>query len=88
MLGASSCEAGSLRSAAAHLRALLTEGRVGDRLQRLVEAPDLLGEAQRRLAGVEAAVDAAHLLRQAVEPLEDRVELTVAEDLARVWHSR
>ena len=50
---------------APHLRALLPERCVGDRLQRLVEVPELVRKPQRGLARIEPAIDAADFIGQA-----------------------
>jgi hypothetical protein len=67
------------RPAAAHLRGLSSERRVGERLQRLVQIGDLGRDAHERLLRVEATVQRVQLLADGVEALEQDVELPVVE---------
>ncbi len=67
------------RVAAAHLRRLLAERRVGERLQRLVQRRELAGDAEEVLVVVEALVRLRELVGDPVEPLEDQVEAPVGE---------
>src|SRR5207248_1565863 len=72
----------SAGAAAAHLRALLAERGIRDRLQRLVQAPQLVRQAGEALGMVEAPVEHVDLVDQLVQALEHRVELTVIEGIA------
>ena len=60
----------------------LPERGVRERVQRLVQLPKLVDHWCEVVAGVEAPVQLAHLRRQLVETLEQRVELTVSYLLA------
>src|SRR5204863_4063015 len=66
-------------SAAADVRALAPERRIGERLKRLVELRELARDPQHPLVRLEPAVDRGDLLRQTVETLEQRVELAVGD---------
>ena len=68
--------------AAPHLRPLGAERRVGERLQRLVETAELGDDPLQLVVRVEPAVEGVHLVAEPVEPLENRVELSVVEVLA------
>jgi transposase InsO family protein len=70
-----------LGAAAPDLRALPAQGGVRERLQRLVQAAQLVDQGGEVLARVQATVEPAHLVRQLVEPLEQRVELAVSDFL-------
>src|SRR5262245_22196129 len=72
-------EASSTGSAPPHLGALLAEGGVGERLQRLVQVAQLVGDHGQLLAALLAAVEARELLDEPVEPLEQRLELAVGD---------
>ena len=72
----------SSRSAAAHLWALLSKGRIRERLERLVQRAQLVGEREEAFRVVKPAVQRLQLVPQRVQALEDRVELPVVEDLS------
>jgi len=65
---------------------VLAESRVSERLQRLVQTAQLVNQGREALAGVEAAVERPQLGVQPVEPLQQRVQLTVADLLALHGH--
>src|SRR6185503_10830657 len=65
--------------AAADRRALLAERGVGERLQRLIQVAQLVGDDRQLLARFLAAVEALKLLDDAVEPLEQRLEAAVCK---------
>jgi hypothetical protein len=67
------------RAAAANLRALLPQGGIGERLEGLVQGPELVRDAKERLRVIGAPVELVHLVAQAVEAFEQRVELAVTE---------
>ena len=69
------------RAAAAHLRALLPQRRVRERLERVVQQRELSYDRREVLAAVQPAVEALELGRQAVEALEQRVELAITDVL-------
>jgi hypothetical protein len=69
------------RAAAADLRALLAQRRVGERLKRLVQRRELVRNPQEAFCGVHAAVERMHLVAEAVEALEHGIELSVVEVL-------
>src|SRR5881397_4073381 len=73
----------SARPAAADLRALVAEGGVGERLQRLVQVAELVRDDRQLLARLLALVHPCELLDEAVEAREERFELAVG-DLLRV----
>src|SRR5439155_4345625 len=77
-------QAGRLAGPAAptHRRPLLAEGGKGQRLQGLVQRRQLVRDTQQMLARVELAVERVHFVAEAVEALEQRVELSVAEILS------
>src|SRR5207249_1075298 len=58
---------------------LAPERGVRERLERLVERADLVDDRREVLARVEAAVEGRDLRVQAIEPLEERVQLPIAE---------
>src|SRR5581483_1574314 len=66
-------------AAAPDLRALLTERGVGERLQRLAQRPELVDERRDVVARVQPPVQSPQLVRERIEPLEQRVELPVAD---------
>src|SRR5919108_3260257 len=66
---------------AAYLRALLAEGRIRERLERLVERPELARQREESLGLVESPVQRLKLGPEGVQPLQDRVELAVVEAL-------
>jgi hypothetical protein len=70
------------------VRALGAERRVGERLQRLVQAAELPHDPLELVVRVEAPVEGVHLVAEAVEPLEDGVELAVVQRLALSRHRR
>ena len=70
------------RPAAAHLRAFATERGVRERLERLVEERELVRDPEQPLVLVEPRVQPVHLLAEAIEPLEERVQLPVVYVLA------
>jgi hypothetical protein len=63
------------------LRALRPERGVGQRLQGLVEGRKLARDPLELVVRVEAPVERVHLVAEAVEPLEDCIELPVVEVL-------
>jgi hypothetical protein len=63
------------------LRALLAEGCVRERLERLVQRRELVRDPDEALSGLEAPVERVDLVAQTVESFEDGVELTVVEVL-------
>jgi hypothetical protein len=63
------------------LRALLAEGGVRERLERLVQRCELVRDPDEALSGLEAPVERVDLVAKAVEALENGVELTVVEIL-------
>ena len=67
------------RAAAAHLRALRAERRVGERLQRLVQVAQLVRDHGQLLAPLLARFSAPSSSRDPVEPLEQRLELAVGD---------
>ena len=67
------------RPAAAHLRALRPERRVGDRLERLVQVPQLVGDHGQLLTPLLTAVQPLQFLGDAVEAAEERLELAVGD---------
>ncbi len=69
------------RAAAAHLRALLPQGRIRERLKRLVQRRELVRDPEEPLSRVHAAVECMHLVAEAVEALEHGIELPVFEVL-------
>ena len=69
------------RAAPAHLRALVPERRVREGLHRLVQRLQLVRDAQQRLGRIDPPVEDVDLVDEAVEALEDCVELTVIERL-------
>jgi hypothetical protein len=75
----------SAGAAAANGRALVAERCVGDRLERLVQRPELTRDAEQLFLRVETTGQRVYLLAEAVEALEERVELAVADFLA--FHS-
>ena len=66
-------------AAAAHLRRLLPERRVRERLQRLVQRRELARQPEEVLVVVGAAVELRELVADPVEPLEQDVEAAVGE---------
>ena len=68
----------ALAGAAANLRRLAERG-IRDGVQRVVERAQLAAELQEPVARLEAAVDALEGLRDPVEPLEQRIELSVRD---------
>src|SRR5438309_313743 len=66
-------------AAAPHLRRLLAERGVGQRLQRLVERRELARQSQELLVVVEPLADLRELVADPVEPLEEHVESPVGE---------
>src|SRR5919202_138175 len=72
----------SAGAAAPDLRALVAEGGVGQRLERLVQRRELAGDPAQVLARVELAVQRPQLVGEAVEALEQGVELAVGELLS------
>src|SRR5689334_7009528 len=78
---------GSSRPSATHLWALLAEGGVRDRLQRLVQAPQLVRDSSEALGVVEPPVVHVDLLDQLVQALQHGVELAVVEWLP-LGHAR
>ena len=75
-------------AAAADLRALRAERGVGERLERLVEAGELVRDALELVARVQSPVERVNLVAEAVEAREDRVELAVVEAAAIRLHCR
>src|SRR5205823_2699425 len=71
--------ANSAGAAAAHLRRLLPERRVGERLQRLVQRRELACQLQEVLVVVDPPVELRELVADPVEPLEEDVEAPVGE---------
>ena len=71
-------------ASATHLRRLLAEGGVGERLQRLVQCRELAGQAEEVLVVVETLVRLRELVADAVELLEDQVEAPVGEVVLHV----
>src|SRR5581483_3301439 len=69
----------SSAAAAPDLRALLAERGVGEGLQRLAQRSELVDERRDVVARVQPPVQPAQLVRERVEPLEQRVELPVAD---------
>ncbi|TMK69208.1 MAG: hypothetical protein E6G50_13190 [Actinobacteria bacterium] len=72
-------------SAAAHGRSLLSERRVGERLQRLVQRRELVRDAQELLVRVETQRKRVHLVTEPVESFEQCIELPVG-DVALFHH--
>ena len=70
------------RAAATNLRALLSEGGIGEGLKGLVQRRELVCDANEALRVLEAPVERVHLVAEPVEALEDSVELAVIEGLA------
>ena len=66
-------------AAAAHLRRLLAECCVRERLERLVQGRELSRQPEEVLVVVEALVRLLELVADAVELLEDEVEAPVGE---------
>src|SRR5690349_21366419 len=58
---------------------LLAERSVRKRLQRLVQRGELPCDAKELFARVQVPVERVHLVAETVEPLEQRVELTIAD---------
>ena len=58
---------------------MLAERCVGERLQRVVQHGELADDRSKVLACIEATVQACQLSVQAVEALEERVELAIAD---------
>lgn len=71
----------SRAGAATHLRAL-SERRVGDGAERLVERAELPADVEETLLRLEAVVDPLELLDDPVQPLEQCVDLAVTESAA------
>src|SRR5207248_2572024 len=61
------------------LRALVAERRIGERLERLVQVAELVGDHRQVLARLLAAVESRELIREPVEALEQRLELPVGD---------
>jgi hypothetical protein len=72
----------STRPSAAHLRALLPQCGIRDRLQRLVQGPELMRDTGEALGVIEPPVEHVDLVDELVEALEHSVELAVFEGLA------
>src|SRR5919202_5139517 len=72
----------SAGAAAPDLRPLVAEGGVRERLERLVQRRELACDPEQVLARVELAVQGPQLVGEAVEALEQGVELAVGELLA------
>ena len=60
----------------------MAEGGVGERLQRLVERSELVRDADEALGGFEPSIERVNLVAEAIEPLEDGVELAIVQMLA------
>ncbi len=69
-------------AAPADLRALGAERSVGEGLQRLVQARELAHDPLELVVRVQPAVERVDLVAEAVEPLEDGVQLAIVEVLA------
>jgi hypothetical protein len=65
----------------------VAEGRVGERLERLVQRPQLVRDAQEPVRVVEPAVENVKLGGDAIETLEHRVELAIVEGLPGLRHT-
>ncbi len=61
---------------------MLAESGVGECLQGFVQRRELVRDTDEPLGGLEAAVERVHLRVEAIETLENRVELAVIEMLA------
>jgi hypothetical protein len=72
----------SAGSAAADLGTLLAQRRIGERLQGVVQSRELVRDSKEAIAVVELAVQRVHLVAEAIEALEDRIELAVVERLS------
>jgi hypothetical protein len=70
----------------ADLGALVPEGCVGEGLQRVVQVAELVRDPGERLRRVKPPVQGVDLVAEPVEPLEERVELTVVQMLSRLGH--
>ena len=70
------------RAAPSHLRPLLAERGVGERLQGFVQRGQLVRDADEPFGRLEAPVEGVHLVAEAVEALEDGIELAIIEVLA------
>ena len=70
------------RSTAPDLRALLAKCGIRERLERLVQRAQLVGELQEPFRVIEPPVQRLELGAEGVEPLEHCVELAVVEALA------
>jgi hypothetical protein len=57
----------------------LAQGSVGQRLERLVQQPELADDWGEVVPAVESAVQAVHLGREPVEALEQCIELAIAD---------
>jgi hypothetical protein len=64
-------------AASTHLRALMPEGGVCERLERLVQRRELVRDAQETLGGIHPPIERVYLVAKAIEALEDGVELAV-----------
>jgi hypothetical protein len=65
-----------------HLRSLVPERRVRERLQRVVQRGELTHDRRVALACIESAVQGAKLVTEAIKALEQRVELAVTKLLS------
>ena len=72
---------GALAGAAADARRRLAERGVGERVQRLVELPELARDEREALLLLGGAVQPLELRRDPVEPLEQRVQLAIGDVL-------
>src|SRR5205814_4860928 len=61
---------------------------IGECLQRLVQRRKLPRDSEQVLAGIEMPVQGVHLGAQAVEPLEQRIQLPVADVSFHAVHLR
>jgi hypothetical protein len=66
-------------AAPTYLGPLLPQGGIRERLQRLVQGCELVGNPDEAFGRFEAAVERVHLVAQPVEPFENGIELAVIE---------
>ena len=66
----------------------MSERRVGERLERLVQVRQLVRDPDEGLGGIGPPVQGVDFGVQPVEPLEDRVELAVVEVLSMLHGSK
>ena len=68
-----------LARAASHAGRRLSERRIRERVQRVPELTQLAGDEREAVLLLRCPVQALELVRDAIEPFEERIELTVAD---------